>query len=238
MARAKTSYAICRLCGYRGTKASMTRHLAGCVEKHLTKARGKPVRLLHIRVEAGHRASPYWLDVGVKATATLGELDQFLRDIWLECCGHLSSFEIGGVQYESQIDRTWGLGESKTMRARLDEAVGVGSVFAYEYDYGSTTTLRLKVLGEREGHLDTDLRLLARNEPPVWKCHVCDQPATRIDTECAYEMDTPFFCDQHAQQHVKTQYGGDDYMLMPVVNSPRMGVCGYTGPDDESLYLS
>jgi len=31
----------------------------------------------------------------VKDNAALSDLDSFLRDIWLECCGHLSAFEIG-----------------------------------------------------------------------------------------------------------------------------------------------
>ncbi|MCX7602242.1 MAG: plasmid pRiA4b ORF-3 family protein [Meiothermus sp.] len=237
MARAKPSYAVCKLCGYRGTKASMTKHLVKCVESHPAKARGKPVRLLHIRVEDAYQPSPFWLDVEVWAGAPLRELDQFLRDIWLECCGHLSEFEINGVRYEAYPDRTWGPSDSKSMRAKLGEVVGVGSQLHYEYDFGSTTELKLKVLGEREGYQDKILRLLARNEPPVWLCNVCGQPATQIDTECAYEMESPFFCEKHAREHVKKQHDGDDYMLLPVVNSPRMGTCGYEGPDNEAPYL-
>jgi len=37
------------------------------------------------------------------ARATLTDLDGFLRDIWLECCGHLSAFDIGTVRYELDI---------------------------------------------------------------------------------------------------------------------------------------
>ncbi|GIW34665.1 hypothetical protein [Meiothermus sp.] len=93
------------------------------------------------------------------------------------------------------------------------------------------------MLGEREGYQNKNLRLLARNEPPVWPCSVCGQPATQIDTECAYELESPFFCEAHAQEHIQQKHDGDDYMLLPVVNSPRMGVCGYEGPDDETSYL-
>ncbi len=35
----------------------------------------------------------------MNAGATLADLDDFLRGIWLECCGHLSSFDIEGVTY-------------------------------------------------------------------------------------------------------------------------------------------
>ncbi|WP_299431713.1 hypothetical protein [uncultured Meiothermus sp.] len=215
----------------------MTRHLLKCAEAHPARTSGKPVRLLHIRVEDGYQPSPFWLDVEVKATASLRALDKFLRDIWLEYCGQLSLFEIEGARYEAYIDPSWGDYDSKSMRSKLGGVVAVGSSFTHEYDYGSTTMLRLKVLGQREGRLDKDLRLLARNELPEWQCNACDQPATQIDPVCAYEMDSLFFCDRHAQQHVKTQHGGDDSMLMPVVNSPRMGVCGYAGPADERAYV-
>ena len=32
------------------------------------------------------------------------------------------------------------------------------------------------------------------------------------------------FCQEHADEHEH------DDMLMPIVNSPRTGMCGYTGP--------
>jgi hypothetical protein len=35
----------------------------------------------------------------------------------------------------------------------------------------------------------------------------------------------PFVCSDHARDHAC----GEEESLMPVVNSPRMGVCGYTG---------
>jgi len=44
-----------------------------------------------------------------------------------------------------------------------------------------------------------------------------------IDTEAIYERDNPFLCDAHAAELE------DDWVLLPVVNSPRMGVCGYEG---------
>jgi len=37
----------------------------------------------------------------MRGSATLAKLDDYLRAIWLECCGHLSKFTIGG----------WGGGE-------------------------------------------------------------------------------------------------------------------------------
>jgi hypothetical protein len=37
------------------------------------------------------------------------------------------------------------------------------------------------------------------------------------------------FCAKCAKKHAKTCVDFDDYAAMPIVNSPRMGVCGYEG---------
>jgi hypothetical protein len=39
-----------------------------------------------------------------KADAILSRLDHFLRDIWLECCGHLSAFRIDQTIYTIPVD--------------------------------------------------------------------------------------------------------------------------------------
>jgi len=44
----------------------------------------------------------YWIHLEVSALATLADLDSFLRDIWLECCGHPSVFRIGTTDYSSE----------------------------------------------------------------------------------------------------------------------------------------
>src|SRR5687767_11955453 len=46
----------------------------------------------------------YWMFVEVDGRSKLKVIDNFLRDTWLECCGHLSSFTIKGKRYESQLD--------------------------------------------------------------------------------------------------------------------------------------
>ncbi|MGH7490400.1 MAG: hypothetical protein ACREMY_33035, partial [bacterium] len=71
----------------------MARHLAQCAypdEKSL-------VAVAQIRVDVP--GTPYWLDLDVKESSPMRQLDEFLRDIWLECCGHLSCFEIGYARY-------------------------------------------------------------------------------------------------------------------------------------------
>jgi hypothetical protein len=46
-----------------------------------------------------------------------------------------------------------------------------GQEFSYEYDFGSTTYLDLKIVSEREvDDSGRSIEILARNEPPVVNC--------------------------------------------------------------------
>lgn len=140
----------------------MTRHLSACCQpepSRLLPASGKRplVPSLHLTIE-GRNAKVYWMHVAVPLTAPSSKLDDFLRHTWLECCGHLSAFEIGGKRYASEP-----MDEEMSMRARLSEVLGVGMKFFYEYDYGSPTALVLKVVTLREQSSPKGLvQLLAR----------------------------------------------------------------------------
>ena len=72
----------------------------------------------------------YWLIVEASENTTLKELDWFIRDIWVECCEHLSAFTIHGEQYESNpdTDSFWGK-PSRNMNYRLKDVVDVGDNF-------------------------------------------------------------------------------------------------------------
>jgi hypothetical protein len=166
----------------------------------------------------------YWLHLAAPADARLAEVDEFLRDIWLECCGHLSAFNFRGRQAISSLDPDfeplWD--DQEDMSAQLKEVLQPGTVFDYEYDFGSTTELRLKVLGVIEAAAG-EVRLLARNDQPRILCDACGKsPAMKICTEC--QGNGGWFCDGCAEEHEC-----DPTFLLPVVNSPRTGVCAYGG---------
>lgn len=116
------------------------------------------------------------------------------------------------------------------MGSALGDVLKVGTKFDHEYDFGSTTELTLKVLSEREGvalgKKKAPVVLLARNEAPEILCEVCGQPAILVCTNCnwggvAYSNQGAV-CKKCAKKHKC----GDD-MMLPIVNSPRTGVCGY-----------
>ncbi|MCX7681984.1 MAG: hypothetical protein N2508_08505 [Anaerolineae bacterium] len=193
------------------------------------------MRLLHLRVE-GHYSPEYWLHLEMPAAAVLADLDDFLRAVWLECCGHLSAFTIGKVRYEldtGMVDGMWvdffgSPYPTRTMDAQLQEVLSVGQTFVHEYDFGTTTVLKLKVVGEREGAPPPGgVRLLARNYAPALSCVQCGKPARWL---YVWGGEYEPYCTTHARAHQEWEGG-----FLPLVNSPRTGECGYTGPADKKL---
>ena len=196
----------------------MTRHLGKCNQRPSPVPVGarEPAPSMHLVVE-GKWAKDYWIHVAVPATAPLGALDDFLRHIWLECCGHLSAFEINGIRYAYSP-----MEDEKEMRMPLSRVLDVGTRFLHEYDYGSTTTLNIKVVGFwPRAASKNSVELLARNDPPQANCHQCGtQLATLICTGC----EGIWLCATCSEAHEC----GEEYLL-PVANSPRTGVCAYSG---------
>ena len=207
----------CNLCGKTFSRVAMTRHLKSCpaVSGHGEQALEQCFLLL---VEA----RPYWLHLAAPVDAPLSRVDAFLRKIWLECCGHLSAFTVAGKRYTSSARKELG---NSGMSAPLNRILQQGLIFHYEYDLGSTTELKLKVVGLRDQAIKRGaITLLARNDPPQFTCDECrSQPAVLICTECLYK-DKGLLCASCADEHEC-----DPEVRLPVVNSPRTGVCGYAG---------
>ncbi|NLV21155.1 MAG: plasmid pRiA4b ORF-3 family protein [Syntrophomonadaceae bacterium] len=220
---AKTTKGNCLCCGGVFGKTAMSTHLQTCITRkaeYETDEINKTESYYCIFVQ-GQYSPQYWIYVDIPANTTLKVLDGFLRDIWLECCGHMSQFIIGKRIYSSYADKEFG---DRSMSTKLSSVLTVGDKFKHEYDLGSTTCLQLKVIAEFSGKKrKKKVRLLARNNPPVIECSYCGNPATNICCECIYDGQG-FLCDTCLEKH---ECGEE--MSMPIVNSPRSGVCGYTG---------
>jgi hypothetical protein len=199
----------------------MSRHLEACkARKAAIAASDAPrTRLFHLAVQGTYNPA-YWMNLEMPASATLYDLDRFLRGVWVECCGHLSMFKVVTRRYMSSVE--WGWDDDPDMDVELDQVLRPGLKFSYEYDFGTTTYLDLRVVAEREGTaiVDQPVQIMARNDPPSYHCKDCGEAATLICVYCDY----PLLCDKCAETH---ECGEDGFL--PVVNSPRMGMCGYTG---------
>jgi hypothetical protein len=116
-----------------------------------------------------------------------------------------------------------------SMSLKANEILYKGLKLKYEYDFGSTTELLLFVIEEYPIEADGLIVLLSRNEPLELWCHTCKkEPATQFCTVHGWDEDR-MFCNKCAEAHAKKCEDFRDYAALPVVNSPRMGVCCYSG---------
>jgi len=193
----------CYLCGASLSKIAMRNHL---FKLHGEDKGGQECSLVKIE---GSGQKNYWLYIDILKNETLEELDYFLRQIWLECCGHMSAFF--QTRY-NEIDMNRKLGSFAT-----------GDKFFHHYDFGTTTETVITIMGTTIRKKQEDsVRLMARNVPPVFQCKDCGKKADFIDVE-NWEM--PFYCAKCGKKH-------DEEMLNPISNSPRMGSCAYSGEND------
>lgn len=192
------SDATCYLCGETYTTRGIGRHLPSCIESSDPSASEEAEHLSISPV----RGSRYRLEVAKQSGTSLDDIDRFLRAIWVECCGHLHSFD----------------------REAHDE-------LTYRYDFGSTTSLRIRIQGKLSatygvsppGH--DGIYVMARNKPPEITCSHCARQATTLCADHLYGEDPEgVLCDDCAEEHPC-----EEYLYSPIVNSPRTGVCGFTG---------
>ena len=106
----KQSKGKCMFCGKEYTRAFMVKHISSCIERKrkLDEIENEKTCGYFGLVIAGKYAKHYWLITEFREDAMLEDVDQFLRDIWLECCGHLSCFNIDGIAYESDPEPAGG----------------------------------------------------------------------------------------------------------------------------------
>lgn len=213
---------ICLYCEKEYAASGMTKHIRTCGAEHRQPGEAE---YFMIRVTAADDPN-FWMYVDVKKDASLRQLDQFLRDTWVECCGHMSAFTIGGEEYLSDASEG-GYG----MNAKLMKVLKNGSKFSYEYDFGTPTELKLQVVDE---YTAKDRRKkavpAARNIMPKYQCVKCGKRAELVLRMGMEPIEDSVFCEECA---MKEEYAES---MLPLLNSPRTGLCGYGGwfgMDDE-----
>ena len=210
-------------CGRVATRGGMARHLRSCPKRQQVIGRGSAAAedgepILHLQVQDTY-SGQYWLHLEMRGSAPLKSLDRYLRAIWLECCGHMSKFTVGD---------SWG-GRDVSESTKVANALRPGAQLTHVYDFGTSSYTTIKAVNSRTGILPGrhPISLLARNDPPVMECMKCGESAVVLCMECVHEHELAGgLCEQHAAAHPHVNYGEP----LPIVNSPRLGMCGYDGP--------
>jgi hypothetical protein len=213
----------CLYCRQEITDRGAKKHLSACPQRKAAidmaehDEKTDTETLYHLRVQDAYQKE-YWLDLEMRGSSSLGDLDDYVRAIWLECCDHLSEFLEGGRR-----------GQEISMDLKAEEIFERGTKLTHIYDFGTSSETLIKVVGMREGKPTTSrpIVLMARNVTPTAECIECGKPAAWLCFECMFDEDkTGMLCDKHAKNHPHENYDGP----VELVNSPRLGMCGYTGP--------
>jgi len=170
-----------------------------------------------ITIKPKYDGSEYCIYLSIAGTLGLVHIDQFIKDIWVECCGHLSGFTIRGKFYQDH-----------SMNTKLNDILDSDEKFEYEYDFGSTTHLILEVVDIIQVPSSfSEIEIIARNHEIKHECEICGAEAKYFN----YEKDE-WECENCIDE--------DDDMIsqFDYCNSPRDGVCGYEGHREaENAYL-
>ncbi len=221
MTDSKHTKGTCIWCGRQFTSFGMSRHLRNCTKRFETidltiKNAQRGQHLYHLKIRDAYTGN-YWLHLEMNGNSSLSALDDYLRAIWLECCGHLSEFTLDGTR------------QVINMRTKAKNILELGMILRHIYDFGTSSETLIEVVDERFGQplSSHPILLMARNDPPDILCDKCDRPATVLVPEWVeIAGDLNVLCEKHARQILKDLY--DE--TLPIVNSPRTGMCGYTGP--------
>lgn len=205
---------VCKKCKEIVSIKTAKRHIAKCFNLDI----GDPPDAFLIKVQWPHKNPIYWLYLSVPFKSNLEDLDLFLREIWLECCSHLSQFTINRTRYTSDFEQDpFLLFRELSMSIRSENVLVLGLKFTHEYDFGSTTKLLLEVVGLIKVTDRKEIRAIIQNQEPEFKCISCHKKAEMISST---ERDC--FCASCVDED-------DELYLLPIVNSPRTGICGYVG---------
>ena len=248
---ADNSLAQCHLCRNATRADDIITHARSCVmaaiqrrfvseDPHVTYAENGAIL---IRVRSNEMR--HWMMLAVKPITSLRQLDQFLRDLQLKCCGYKSHFQTGSTRYTTCIPGQGDANpEDRHMDHTLAETVRTGKKFHHVFGHGDTTRADLECVATLaapyhclpelvdppeadEGHADDLITVVARNLPPK-RCFTCGEtagwhyhkkPYTQVPPEIGGPIVAPpYFCDECAPR---------DVVLTGLWNSPHNGTGCY-----------
>ncbi len=229
-----TSKGKCIFCKKTYTQRGINRHLKAHLKKmQEAKQDKKESFLLKIDTNPRYGKTPYFLYLWIDGNSKVELIDDYLRKIWLECCGHLSSF-VDKERKNNPFSLDFSLENADLypgeipMDKKVKDVFHKGQKIEYTYDFGSSTYLLISVEEVYQLKAPEKIVLLSRNEPLKIICEECGKKPATIICSVHYYDENSLFCDKCAKKHAK-ECDDFEYAALPVVNSPRFGVCAYEG---------
>lgn len=236
----------CRFCTSKFWKKDMGLHTYACVRE---KYKDRAGCLVHFSSRDMNN-NVYEMYAMIENDCTFLDIDQFLKFMWCECCGHLSKFTQMKVVNSTEAKNTTNentttveettkvenitisdepytdedgnfIDPSEISKSVLLSTYNSGDYFLYEYDYGFTTDVLMGIISKNEKISKTkNIILLYRNEQPNTKC------ATKLCTnQTVMHHYDKSYCKPCFTKFKKTvQY---ENVELKISNSPRTGTCGY-----------
>ncbi|MFT8350873.1 SEC-C metal-binding domain-containing protein [Clostridium saccharoperbutylacetonicum] len=153
----------CYYCEKELTERTIKRHMKNCpemkkvIDKQMRIAKGTRNQFI-ISIKDKDEPNKYCIYASIDTNLQLQHLDKLIRDIWVECCGHLSAFYIDGKILTDNMNELY------EMNLFLKDVLSIGKKFGYEYDFGSSTNLSLEVVEVLEVPKEfTQIEIIARN---------------------------------------------------------------------------
>jgi hypothetical protein len=197
-----------------------------------------------LKISDLHRPHLYYIYLAAPDHLSLRDLDVYLRALWLQCCSHMSCFSTDtGKEYYPQLfsNPSFPNFENHFLMSEMaiSDFFSANDHCAYEYDFADRTQLQIQVIQRITNAPKQKFTLLIRNEEPQYYCDSCQERIIiRYCQACRQSFCEGCFVSSHLQDTKKKESKsvknskkmcGSDYCL-PVVNSPRVGKCGYVGP--------
>lgn len=232
----------CQGCNALISKKAFIKHLETCpiIQSY------KNDQNLLFQIFDRYRPDLYWMVVAAPPTLTLKELDSFLRSIWLGCCQHMSCFVLPSNEKEFYPYCFWNRSFTERHRYDLMNNYHLQDIFPkysyldYDFDFGNLSALQIEFLPNHDNTssfysntLVNDFQLLILNHPPYYTCDKCCK--LPLEVNCSVCMRSFCLkCLQSRRAHNCDIFDTED--ILPIINSPRVGKCGYIGPHESSPY--
>ncbi len=141
---------------------------------------------------------------------TFKHIDKFLKNKWCECCNHMSILNVCCLTNDKfNCDSI----KFNILISKYENA----DHFNYEYDMGTTTKITFKIIKKLDGiETNNNVELVYQNEVHKLKCK-CKKEALFIYEDALVCKECSLLIDE------------DEEIFTPIVNSPRIGLCGYVG---------